>query len=201
MRERVSRALADFDYYQASPLGWKHGTVIVWAGMRGVVTLAAAQTIPRTVETRPELVYIAFLVALVSLMLQGFTLPWLVKILRLEKPGDNGLDAAEQDRLDSELREAAASALSDPALRRRDGTAFDPMLIEKLGLQYAEPPSDESTAFMKDMYELRLALIEAMRERLTALSSGGTFSTRALRHTLAQLDADQLSLELRLRDE
>jgi CPA1 family monovalent cation:H+ antiporter len=51
------------------------------------------------------------------------------------------------------------------------------------------------------MYELRLALIEAMRERLTALSSGGTFSTRALRHTLAQLDADQLSLELRLRDE
>lgn len=201
MRERVSRALADFDYYQASPLGWKHGTVIVWAGMRGVVTLAAAQTIPRTVETRPELVYIAFLVALVSLMLQGFTLPWLVKILRLEKPGDNGLDAAEQDRLDSELREAAASALSDPALRRRDGTAFDPMLIEKLGLQYAEPPSDESTAFMKDMYELRLALIEAMRERLTALSSGGTFSTRTLRHTLAQLDADQLSLELRLRDE
>ena len=47
MRARVARALSDLDYYQASPLGWKHGTVIVWAGMRGVVTLAAAQTLPR----------------------------------------------------------------------------------------------------------------------------------------------------------
>jgi CPA1 family monovalent cation:H+ antiporter len=200
MRERVSRALADFDYYQASPLGWKHGTVIVWAGMRGVVTLAAAQTIPQSVDTRPELVYIAFVVALVSLMLQGFTLPWVVRLVRLEKPGDGTLDAAEQDRIDAELREAAASALQDPALRRRDGSAFDPALIEKVGRRYAQPPSEESSALMADMLELRLALIEAMRARLTALGSGGAFSTRALRHTLAELDADQLSLELRLRD-
>jgi len=200
MRERVSRALADFDYYQASPLGWKHGTVIVWAGMRGVVTLAAAQTIPQSVDTRPELVYIAFVVALVSLMLQGFTLPWVVRLVRLEKPGDGTLDAAEQDRIDAELREAAASALQDPALRRRDGSTFDPALIEKVGRRYAQPPSEESSALMADMLELRLALIEAMRARLTALGSGGAFSTRALRHTLAELDADQLSLELRLRD-
>ncbi|CAI9389990.1 cation:proton antiporter [Microbacterium sp. T2.11-28] len=200
MRERVSRALADFDYYQASPLGWKHGTVIVWAGMRGVVTLAAAQTIPQSVDTRPELVYIAFVVALVSLMLQGFTLPWVVRLVRLEKPGDGPMDAAEQDRIDAELREAAAAALQDPALRRRDGSAFDPSLIEKVGRRYAQPPSEESSALMADMLELRLALIEAMRVRLTALSSGGAFSTRSLRHTLAELDADQLSLELRLRD-
>lgn len=200
MRGRVSRALADFDYYQASPLGWKHGTVIVWAGMRGVVTLAAAQTIPQSVDTRPELVYIAFLVALVSLMLQGFTLPGVVKLLKLERPGDGALDAAEQDRLDEELREAAASALHDPALHRRDGSAFEAALVEKMGARYAEPPSDESAALMGDMLELRLALIEAMRARLTALSSGGTFSTRTLRHTLAQLDADQLSIELRLRE-
>lgn len=200
MRGRVSRALADFDYYQASPLGWKHGTVIVWAGMRGVVTLAAAQTIPQSVDTRPELVYIAFLVALVSLMLQGFTLPGVVKLLQLERPGDGALDAAEQDRLDEELREAAASALHDPDLHRRDGSAFEAALLEKMGARYAQPPSDESAALMGDMLELRLALIEAMRARLTALSSGGTFSTRALRHTLAQLDADQLSIELRLRE-
>ncbi len=201
MRERVSRALADFDYYQASPLGWKHGTVIVWAGMRGVVTLAAAQTIPRTVETRPELVYIAFIVALVSLMLQGFSLPWVVRLLKLEKPGDGLLDAAEQERLDTELRDAAASALGDPALHRRDGSPFDPALIEKMRTRYVQPPSDESTALMKDTLELRLALIEAQRRRLTTISSGGAFSTRTLRHTLAQLDAEQLSLELRLRED
>jgi len=201
MRERVSRALADFDYYQASPLGWKHGTVIVWAGMRGVVTLAAAQTIPRSVEDRPVLIYIAFTVALVSLMLQGFTLPWLSKRLDLDAPGEGGDDRAEQDRLDAELREAAASALTDPRLHRRDGSAFEPELIERMGMRYTAPPTEEATTLAQDMLELRLALIEAMRGRLTALSSDGAFSTRALRHTLAELDADQLSIELRLRDE
>ena len=92
-------------------LGWKHGTVIVWAGMRGVVTLAAAQTIPRTVESRPELIYIAFVVALVSLMLQGFTLPWVVRKLRLSDPAEAS-DSDERERLDDELRTAAAAAVA-----------------------------------------------------------------------------------------
>lgn len=198
MRERVARALADVDYYQASPLGWKHGTVIVWAGMRGVVTLAAAQTIPHTVEDRPVLIFIAFLVALVSLMLQGFTLPALVRRLDLGADGGGSGDHAEQRRLDAELREAAAAALADPDLHRRDGSAFDEQLRERLGTRYTEPPDEDATAMTRELLELRLALIERMRARLTTLSSGGTFSTHALRHSVAELDAEQLSIEVRL---
>ena len=91
MRARIARAMSDLDYYQASPLGWKHGTVIVWAGMRGVVTLAAAQTLPVETTERALLVFVAFAVAVGSLMLQGFTLPWLVRALRFE-------GAAEDER-------------------------------------------------------------------------------------------------------
>lgn len=201
MRRRVARALADIDYYQASPLGWKHGTVIVWAGMRGVVTLAAAQTIPRSVEDRPILIYIAFLVALISLMLQGFTLPWVVRKLGLGRGDEAGDDLAEHQRVDAELRSAAASALDDPGLLRRDGTAFDPELVERMRARYTQPPVQGFILGTQDMLELRVALIEAMRARLTALSSDGSFSTRTLRHTLAELDADQLSTELRLRED
>lgn len=201
MRERVSRALADLDYYQASPLGWRHGTIIVWAGMRGVVTLAAAQTIPRTVETRPELVYIAFLVALVSLMLQGFSLPWVVKLVGLDAKSETPVDTTERDRIQAELRDAAIAALSDPELRRRDGSAFDTSMLQRVGTRYAQLPDEKADALATDVLELRLALLEAMRGRLNELSSGGRFSTGALRHSLAQLDADQLSLELRLRED
>lgn len=200
MRDRIGRTLADIDYYQSSPLGWKHGVVIVWAGMRGVVTLAAAQTIPRSVENRPVLVLIAFVVALVSLMLQGFTLPWVARRLNLRTESTTTDDRADQRRLDGELREAAAAALADPDLHRRDGTAFDTQLLERMGLRYAEPPDDTSGSFARDLLELRLALIEAMRARLIALTSGGTFPTPTLRHALAELDADQLSVELRLRE-
>ncbi len=201
MRRRVARALADIDYYQASPLGWKHGTIIVWAGMRGVVTLAAAQTIPRSVEERPVLIYIAFLVALVSLMLQGLTLPWLVRTLRLDRGELTVGDGAESERLDAELRRAAAAALDDPDLHRRDGTPFDAGLLERMRERYQQPVPADAALASEDMLELRVALLEAMRARLIALSSGGTFSTRSLRHTLAELDADQLSTELRMRED
>jgi NhaP-type Na+/H+ or K+/H+ antiporter len=202
MRTRISRSLSDLDYYQASPLGWKHGAIIVWAGMRGVVTLAAAQTLPRDDTTdRALLVFIAFAVAVGSLMLQGFTLPWLVRLLRLEQPGDDGLERAEQSALDDELRDAAVSALSSPLLRRRDGTAFAPELVAHVGSRMVDPPDDAESLPTRDLLELRLAMIEAMRGRLNELSSGGGYSTPALRHALAELDADQLSLELRLDDE
>ena len=202
MRARVARALNDLDYYQASPLGWKHGAIIVWAGMRGVVTLAAAQTLPRDdTSDRALLVFIAFAVAAGSLMLQGFTLPWVVRLLRLDRPGDDSLDKAEQSALDDELRDAAATALTDPALRRRDGTAFPDELVAVVGSRMVDPPDDTDNLPTRDLLELRVAMIEAMRARLNELSSGGGYSTPALRHALAELDADQLSVELRLDDQ
>ena len=200
MRARVTRSLADLDYYQSSPLGWRHGTVIVWAGMRGVVTLAAAQTLPDG-PIQALLVFVAFLVAVGSLMLQGFTLPLLVRMLALEGSGGAGPSAEEQRRLDEEMRAAAAASLTDETLTRRDGSAFSPQLISAAGSRLTQPPDDERTLHAHDLLELRLALIGAMRARLNVLSRDGTFSTAALRHALAELDADQLSLELRLDDE
>ena len=201
MRSRIARSLSDLDYYQASPLGGKHGTVIVWAGMRGVVTLAAAQTLPRDTVERPLLIFVAFAVAAGSLMLQGFTLPWLVRALRFEHASDETLDRAEQESLAEELRNAAAARVTGSGLLRQDGTPFPPEFIDRIGARLFQPPDEEASASAQDVLQLRLALIDAMRARLNALSSGGAYSTAALRKALAELDADQLSLELRLDDD
>lgn len=200
VRERLARTLAELDYHRSSPLGWRHGTVIVWAGMRGVVTLAAAQTLPAG-PIQALLVFVAFLVAVGGLMLQGFTLPWLVRALRLEGSGGAGPTADEQRRLDEEMRVAAAARLAEGHLTRRDGTAFSAELVERVGTRLTRPPDDELSAVAHDALELRLALITEMRARVIELSRDGTFSTAALRHALAELDADQLSLELRLDDD
>jgi len=200
MRTRIARGLADIDYYQASPLGWKHGTVIVWAGMRGVVTLAAAQTLPHETAERPLLVFVAFLVAVGSLMVQGLSLPWLVRALRIDDSAADEVSRVEQLRLDDELREAAVSALADPALVRRSGSVFSETLVEGFGARLTEPPDEETGSTMHEGLELRLAMIQAMRARLVELSAGGVYSTAVLRHSLAELDADQLSIELRLED-
>lgn len=203
VRRRVSRLLTDIDYYQASPLGWRHGTIIVWAGMRGVVTLAAAQTLPRddpNVTQRALLVFVAFLVAFFSLMLQGFTLPWVVRALGLRGSGAEAVSSEERARLDEQLREAAAAVLAGGGLTQRDGTPFSEDFVARVGERMSRAPDDDQTALAHEMVQLRLIAIEAMRTRLDELGHDGSFSTAALRHALAELDADQLSLELRLDD-
>ncbi|MEZ3161458.1 sodium:proton antiporter [Microbacterium sp. BWT-B31] len=197
MRRRLMSSRATLAYYRDSPIGWKEGAVIVWAGMRGVVTLAAAQTLPAESPERPLLVFVAFLVAVGSLILQGFTLGPLVRVLRIE-PADESLDRNQQARLDLELRQAAAATLTATALRRDDGTPFPADLVEKASSLLVRPPDEQNQAFVNDLLGVRIAMIEAMRARLVELSSGGQYSSANLRHALAQLDADQLSLQIRL---
>ncbi|PNW09967.1 sodium:proton antiporter [Microbacterium testaceum] len=202
MRSRIARTMADLDYYRDSPLTARHGTVIVWAGMRGVVTLAAAQTLPETTPQRPLLIFVAFLVALFSLVLQGLTLSAVVRSVGLTGDGREGPSRDEQRALSSELRDAASAAVQSGSLARRDGEPFPADLIERAGARLVQPPDDDddATARRRDLLELRLASIEVMRRRLEDLSRDGRFSTAALRHALAELDADQLSLELRIDD-
>ncbi|MFZ4896247.1 cation:proton antiporter [Plantibacter sp. Mn2098] len=103
---RMRRALADIDYFLAAPLGWREGAVVVWAGMRGAVTLAAVQTLPETPH-RSLLVLIAFIVAASSLLIQGGTL---ARVVRWVKPAvADPVNAEERERVMALLRDAAAS--------------------------------------------------------------------------------------------
>lgn len=200
MRARVARAFNDLDYYQAAPLGWKHGTVIVWAGMRGVVTLAAAQTLPTDTPSRELIVLTAFFVALISLLLQGLTLPSLIRMLRIPPAVDPVAARAEREELVDELHTAALDALRVTGLARADGTPFAADMLAAAAERLSQAPPEDEALSTADTLALRIALIDVMRERLAQLATGGGFSSAAIRQTLAQLDADQLSLELR-RDE
>ncbi len=90
---RVRRMLADIDYFLRQPLGAREGVIVVWAGMRGAVTVAAAQTLPEDTPQRALLVFVAFGVATMSLLVQGGTVGLLVA--RLFPAGD-GQDRARQ---------------------------------------------------------------------------------------------------------
>jgi len=105
---RVRRTVADIDYYLAAPLGWREGTIVIWAGMRGAVTLAAAQTLPEDTPSRSLLILVAFLVAAGSLILQGGTLK---RVVVAVGPADQDLTSSELDehrRLLALLEDASA---------------------------------------------------------------------------------------------
>ncbi|OLO82434.1 transporter [Actinomyces naeslundii] len=108
---RVRRRGADLDYFAADPLRSREGAVIVWAGMRGAITLAAAQTLPTTAPHRPFLLLVAMLVAAGSLTLQGLTLPALVRVSRPAMAGS--ADEEERAAVISLLVNAARDVVGD----------------------------------------------------------------------------------------
>ena len=197
---RIRRTLADVDYVAGAPLGWREGTVLVWAGMRGVVTLAAAQTLEDTTPQRSLLVLIAFVVAAGSLVVQGGTLPWLVSRLGLAEDPEAGTDDAERRELMTEMVAAAQEALEDPDLRRPDGTPYDAAVVERTrgaaAMRADDEEAQEGRVVSQQYRELRLVMIDAMRDSLLRARSDGTYSSETLEHALTVLDADQITTEL-----
>ena len=208
LRVHLQRRLADLDYLAAEQLGWREGVLVVWAGMRGAVTLAAAQSLPAGTTQRPLLVLIAFVVAAGTLIVQGGSLPFLAR--RLGLTGASLADPETWAALRAELGAAAARRLSAPDLRRPDGTTYGEPVLGRAHdeLERHRGPADDeepSTAGARasahqEYRELRLELIEAQRGELVRLRDLGSYPTRMLDTALNQLDADQLGVELR-RDE
>ncbi len=75
------------------PLRWQH--LLVWGGLRGTIALALVLSVPAAASGRPELVTVTFGVVLLSLLLQGLTMPWLTR--RLGLAGQSGT-ASEKER-------------------------------------------------------------------------------------------------------
>lgn len=112
--KRVRRYFADADYYLNQPLGKGAGVVLLWCGMRGAITLAAAQTLPADTPHRSLLVLIAFIAATASLLIQGLSLK---KVIGTYAP------KRDKDALDEQAelllaRVRAAADKVDPNLPR-----------------------------------------------------------------------------------
>ena len=102
---------SDLDYFENEPVGPRESSVIVWAGMRGAITLAAAQTISAHAPMRALLLTIALFIAAGALVIQGLTLPGFI---RLVKPQMATGDISEEER--AKLLKVMGSALVDTAL-------------------------------------------------------------------------------------
>jgi len=188
----LDRRRADLDYLAAERLGWPEGTILVWAGMRGAVTIAAAQTLPADVPYRSLVILVATMVAVGTLLIQGLTLPPLTKRLGLADSGPT-TDPAQWDALQAELDAAALTALVN------SGNEQAAAVVERLKarLDRSDADAEDQRAGIAALSELRLTVIEAQRTKLLDLRSVGSYPSGMMDDALAQLDAAQIGLELR----
>jgi len=170
---------------------WQHVTIVGWTGMRGVVSLAAALALPLRLEDgspfpgRDLILFLTFVVILVTLVLQGLTLPPLIRWLAVEDDGE-----AEQEERVARLKanQAALARLDEIAVSDR----VAPAIIQRL----------------RDEYEDRIRQLEAFD---SAAGSGGNpfFSSeyekivqdalKVERRTLIQLRNDHVINDETLR--
>ncbi|MNW59262.1 potassium/proton antiporter [compost metagenome] len=173
--------------------------LLVWAGMRGVVTLAAAQSLPADTPHRALLILIAFFVAAGTLLVQGGTLPWVVR--RLDLTVDTSTESDERLALLGELSRVASEVIDAPGLVRPDGTPYAPETIERVRQEIAhddlvDREATEADEQHRQYRELRLAVLAAQREELLHVRDHGTYSSGAMDETLKVLDASQISVEM-----
>lgn len=77
--------------YADEKIDWKNSLIIGWSGMRGIVSLASALSLPLALDDgtvfpqREVLIFISVIVVLITLIVQGLSLPLLVKLLKVEE--------------------------------------------------------------------------------------------------------------------
>ncbi|MCW2540061.1 MAG: Na+/H+ antiporter [Frankiales bacterium] len=186
------------------PPPWTVPATLSWAGMRGAVTLAAAFVLPADTPLRPVLILAAFVVTAGTLLVQGTTLPMLVRLLHLRGPS----------RAEDALQQANVLQLAtDAGLRELDELKaeeqLDAMTVNKLHMRSVERanaawerlgPAEADLSTPSDTYRRhRLRILQAERAEILRARDEGRFDHEVLQTVLATLDLEESMID-RLND-
>ncbi|MFC4497463.1 Na+/H+ antiporter [Streptomyces ovatisporus] len=185
------------------PLNWRETTVVWWAGMRGVASVALALAVPLHVAgggsfpERDAILFIAFAVVLATLVLQGLTLPWLVKKLRVQS--DSAAEREQERRLalrcakaarkrlrEIEAAEELPEEISEALLRRAHdvGARISPEIVD----EERRETHAKRTARMRKIHRLNGELLSAARHEILAARSEAGSDPEVCDRVLHQLD-------------
>ncbi len=191
--------------------GWRAPIVFGWAGMRGVVSLAAALSIPLYLNNhqlfplRDLIIFITFIVILVTLVFQGLTLPTVVKWMKLEET-DYPISFEKQEMLVSKkLSAAAINFLSD----KYDGKTKNNQLIKNLQQRYqtdiemlddggdAESLSKVADGSFPQFFKIATELFDEQRKLLQQINKKAEVDEDVVRKYQILIDIEEERIRLR----
>jgi CPA1 family monovalent cation:H+ antiporter len=164
---------------------WSHVTILSWAGMRGVVSIAAALALPTGFPGRDIIVFLAFCAIFATLVLQGTTLGWLIRRLGIEEV-ESAVPEPQTVQARVAMVEASLDAVQQHADRHvpQEHAAAADELVEELKTQAERTnieDSEDRAGELEAQQRLRLVAIEAARAKLMEQTDGlDTDAHRAL---------------------
>jgi Na+/H+ antiporter len=184
---------------------WQNAAIVAWTGMRGVVSLAAALAVPLTLSDgspfpgRDYILFITFSVILATLVLQGLSLPALIRRLGVV---DDGLANVEERTARLKANEAALAYLAEV------DSHFPPDLVERLSGEYvdrirqlevsASIGGDRSDGLIAPSYQrLQQDALDVERRTIIRLRDEYVINDEVLRRIQVDLDHAEARLHVR----
>ena len=210
-RERFARAVDrrqnDITQLRDEGLDARGTIVIGWAGMRGVVTLAAAQSLPKETPYYEQLVLIAFTVAIATLLIQGGTLPLVIRLTKI-RGTDRAADRRELAELLDDMASAGIETLENPDFELPGGQKVDWQVLERVrqdtllasqaAWERAEHADDDDGILEsphQQYRDLRREVLQAERAVLLEARSRGSYPSRILTRAQTLLDLEEARLQ------
>ncbi|MEF2976148.1 cation:proton antiporter [Subtercola sp. YIM 133946] len=204
-RKRLDQQNNDLTAERDQALGWRDGVILGLSGMRGVVTVAAVQTIPDGQPMRESLVLIAFAVAIITLVVQGLLLPPVVRRLRPvgDAPGNERTEVYELRRLMKDAGDSAVTAAVTEA--EATGAPVQDGVLDEVNAQgqiwvgrleiWANADLTDPDNKVAQFQRLRRVQLVAERETLRDAYERGSFSSETIEVLRSALDSEEISLD------
>jgi Na+/H+ antiporter len=187
--------------------GWRNILLVGWSGMRGVVSLASALAVPLTLTNnqafphRNLILFITFIVILVTLVLQGLSLKPLIRILKIkgDETQSENLQALEMRlqlarvtlaHMDGQYAKEIAANETYKRVRDRYARMIE---ITQKKLE-AEEGVDEQQTFLPHYRQMLLELVDVRRRELNRFRHTNAFSEELIREREWELDLEEARL-------
>ncbi|WP_447641724.1 MULTISPECIES: Na+/H+ antiporter [Chitinophagaceae] len=188
--------------------GWKGPLVVSWAGMRGVVSLATALSIPlmsgkEGFPLRDLIIFITFVVIFVTLVFQGLTLPYIVRLIKLKEIDREKAEEEQLAQLRLHLDNMALAKLNKDYEQEQQHngyiTIFRHDIVNSININRRKLDSIERKIVSEDDIEsyssILLDIYETQRQELYRLRRERSYSDEVIRRVEWELDMDEAKLE------
>lgn len=193
--DAVLRLLRAAGFRHCMPIGARGATVLSWAGMRGVVTLAVALSVPEDFPGRDFILVAAFAVIIGTVLVQGTTLGVVIRMAGLQ-PVHDGIKHLSLSEAEAAIAQVQLQTVESHA-HDADGTLIHPRLLERyrhqaaLSLDYTGKEEAHS-GNLHAHFDLILKAIAAGRAELLRLHRNGEIDEETLHELEQDLDLEEM---------
>jgi CPA1 family monovalent cation:H+ antiporter len=190
--------------------GWKSPLVTGWAGMRGVVSLAAALSIPLLINEgqpfpyRNLILFITFIVILVTLVFQGLTLPWLIRKIKLEDKYRKIPEHEQEIIIQKKIAMTSLQMLQEKYGEERVENKHLDNLILRLEIdldffhQNFETLKSSTDNTLRKYQKIYLELLEHQRKLLEKMNKHSEFDEDIVRKYMSLIDMEEFKVREKL---